>query len=195
MPLSYTAKFPLTWPEGWKRSSYRKSAPFRVTPSQAEKDLLSELEKLGAKNVIISTDRRVNRDGSFSIARQTIFDMGVAIYFTRKGRDVVLACDQYDEIHCNIRAIGKTIEAMRGIERWGASDILDRAFTAFEALPAPEQWFQVLEVPSDADMATITAAYRAKARAVHDAGGNEAELTRLNLARDTGKAAREGRVL
>lgn len=190
--VDYEARFPLDWPPGWKRTKYPRRAPFKVTPSQAERDMLDELRMMGAKRIIISTNRRVNRDGSFSVARQTIFDMGVAIYFRRNGRDVVLACDQYDEIHANVRAIGKTIEALRGIERWGASDMLDRAFTGFEALPAPEQWWQVLGVAQSADRDEISRAYRDLARTAHpDQGGSDAAMARLNAARDQGLARDE----
>jgi hypothetical protein len=43
-------------------------------------------------------------------------------------------------------AIAKTIENLRGIERWGASDMMERAFTGFLALPekASEPWRGVL---------------------------------------------------
>lgn len=188
--VGYEARYPLDWPAGWKRTINPKRAPFKVTPAQAEKETLNELRMLGASRIIISTDRRVNRDGSFSVARQILYDMGVAVYFTRNGRDVVLACDQYDEIHANIRAIGKTIEALRGIERWGASDMLDRAFTGFEALPAPEQWWQVLGVSPSATAPEIDAAYREQAKAAHpDRGGSDAAMARLNRARDEGRAS------
>ena len=56
----------------------------------------------------------------------------------RNGNDRVIALDQYDRIADNLYAIGKTLEALRGIERWGGGQILDRAFTGFTALPSPE---------------------------------------------------------
>jgi hypothetical protein len=188
--IPYEARFPLEWPAGWKRTASPKRAPFRIEPRYAENELLEQLRLMGATNVIISSNRGVNRDGSFSVARRVIYDVGVAVYFTRKGRDVVLACDQYEEVHDNIRAIGKTIEALRGIERWGASDMLDRAFTGFEALPAPEQWWQVLGVSPGAGADEINRVYREAARRAHpDQGGSDAAMSRLNAARDRGLAA------
>lgn len=187
-----TQAYPLQWPTGWPRTNawQRKNAPFKVPPIQARKEMMLELERLGAKSIIISTDQPLNRDGSPSLVRRTISDPGVAVYFTRKGRPFVLACDQYVEIHDNMRAVGKTAEAMRGIERWGASDMLDRAFTGFEALPAPEQWWQVLGVTESASKAEIEAAYRAKAKTTHPdmVGGSDAAMARLNAARDQGQA-------
>lgn len=183
-----TEAFPLHWPEGWPRTDAwrRKDAPFKVPPTQARNEMMSELQKLGALDIVVSTDQPINRDGSVSMARRTISDPGAAVYFKRKGLPLVLACDQYLMLHDNMRAIGKTAEAMRGIERWGASDLLDRAFTGFAALPAPEQWWQVLQIASTADRAEINAAYRRLARNAHPdhRGGSDTAMARLNAARD-----------
>ncbi|WP_236547726.1 J domain-containing protein [Sphingomonas sp. AX6] len=118
-----------------------------------------------------------------------MLDPGVAVYFKRKGRDGVFACDKYDQLHDNIRAIGKTAEAMRGIERWGASEMLDRAFTGFEALPAPDAWWTILGVDQSAAPAAIDTAYRKLARDAHpdQNGGIDGGMARLTAARDEGK--------
>jgi hypothetical protein len=185
-----TQAYPLLWPAGWPRARYRREAPFKVSPQQARKEMMQELGRLGGTNIVISADQPLNKDGSPTL-RRTWGDPGIAAYFTRKGMPVVLACDQYIHPHDNMRAIGKTAEAMRGIERWGASDMLDRAFRGFEALPAPEQWWQVLGLTEGASVADIDAAYRDKARAAHpDTGGSDAAMARLNAARDQGRAAR-----
>ena len=75
-------------------------------------------------------------------------DHGVAVYFKHGERSMVFACDKWDAIRDNIYAIGKTIEALRGIERWGASDMLERAFTGFIALEnmSSEKWQDILQV-------------------------------------------------
>ena len=185
-------RFPLNWPTGWPRTAQhkRRPGPFKVPPGQARDELIDELSRLGARDIIISTDQPLNRDGTPSMARRIISDPGVAVYFNRKDREVVLACDQYDELHDNMRAIGKTAEAMRGIERWGASELLDRAFTGFEALPAPEQWWQVLGTSQQADLREIERAYREQAKTAHpDRGGTDAAMARLNAARDAGLQA------
>jgi hypothetical protein len=185
-----TQAYPLHWPAGWPRARNRKDAPFKVSGQQAKKEMFEELTRLGAKDIIVSADQPLNKDGTPTL-RRSWGDPGIAVYFTRKGRPVVLACDQYYEPHDNMRAIGKTAEAMRGIERWGASDMLDRAFRGFEALPAPEQWWEVLEVSQSATVEEIDAAYRAKARAAHpDTGGSDAAMARLNAARDQGRKER-----
>jgi hypothetical protein len=182
-----TQAYPLTWPAGWPRARGRRDGQFKVPPSQAKREMMEELSRLGAKEIIVSTDQPLNKDGSPTL-RRTWGDPGVAVYFKRKGRAVVLACDQYAQLHDNMRAIGKTAEAMRSIERWGASDMLDRAFTGFEALAAPEQWWQVLGLSEVALPVDIDSAYRRLAREAHpDAGGSDAAMARLNNARDQGK--------
>lgn len=191
--VPYSYRSPLQWPSGWKRTDQPGRSPFRVEARVAMAHLLEELARLGARDVVIYTNQRANKDGTLSLSRQTIFDRGVAVNFTRKGVPTVLACDQFDEIHDNIRAIGRTIESMRAIERYGASDMMDRAFTAFAALPAPEQWWQVLDVKPDASEREINAAYRDKMADVQARGADEWEYARLNVARDNGREAARGR--
>lgn len=80
--------------------------------------------------------------------------------------------------------IAAHIEALRGQERWGVAD-LRQAFAGHVALPAPEQWWQILGVGMQATRTEILAAWRDKARTAHpDAGGSDAAMARLNAARD-----------
>ena len=48
--------------------------------------------------------------------------------------------------------LAKSIEAMRGIERWGPSQMMERTFTGFAALPekSGSDWWDVLQVRRDA---------------------------------------------
>jgi hypothetical protein len=62
-------------------------------------------------------------------------DPGVAVYFELNGRSQVFACDKWDRVEDNLQAIRKTIEAIRGIERWGSSEMLNRIYKGFQALP------------------------------------------------------------
>jgi len=115
-------------------------------------------------------------------------DKGVAVYFTYKDRQMCFACDVWDKVEDNIQAVRKTIEALRGIARWGTGDMMERAFTGFQALPSPEmvnkrQWWQVLGLSQDAASEAIKKAYRRKAKVCHpDAGGDEARMAELNAA-------------
>ncbi len=78
---------------------------------------------------------------------------------------------------------------MRAIERHGGAAILDRAFIGFKALPAPEQWWQVLGLDTDhPTRAQIQAAYLEKAKESHPdiPGGDPTAMARINAARDRG---------
>ncbi len=46
-------------------------------------------------------------------------DRGVAVYFTHLRRSMCFTCDKWDQVEDNLYAIVKTIETLRGIERWG----------------------------------------------------------------------------
>lgn len=66
-------------------------------------------------------------------------DVGKDFYnvVRRSDHEYVLACDLFYEVRLNMHAIGLTVEAMRQIERCGASSMLERAFRGFmAALPA-----------------------------------------------------------
>ena len=84
---------------------------------------------------------------------------------------------------------GLTIGALRMLDRTGASEILDRAYQGFAALPpvggSNPGWRDVLGLGgSPLDAATIEARYRELARKAHpDAGGTHDAMVRLNEAR------------
>lgn len=176
--------YPLTWPPGRPRQHCRESARFEVTLGRCIKEVGSEVERLGGTDLVISSDLPLRRDGLPRTDR-AIRDHGVAVYFNYKKKPVCFACDRWDDIADNLRAIVKTIEALRGIERWGTGEMLEAAFTGFAALPAPEQPFQVLGVGAHASKEEIERAYRLLASEHHpDKGGDEQRMARINAARD-----------
>jgi hypothetical protein len=85
-----------------------------------------------------------------------------------------------------MRAITKTIDALRGIERWGSSALMERAFTGFAQLgneSADRRWWDVLGVASDAPRSVVEAAYRRRRSATHpDRGGDATEFAAVELA-------------
>ncbi|HFD86900.1 MAG TPA: J domain-containing protein [Gammaproteobacteria bacterium] len=145
---------PLTWPEGWKRTKSPVRSRFGklnkpVTVSRATDFVLTELERMGIKswNIIISTDLQLRNDGLPRSNQREPDDHGAAVWWKDGDDQRVIALDKYDRIADNLYAIGKTIEAMRGIDRWGGGEILNRTFTGFTALPNPdaeENWRDVL---------------------------------------------------
>jgi hypothetical protein len=151
---------------------------------------MEQIRLLGGRLPILSSDLELRRDGLPYANQREPADKGVAVYFEWKGQQRVFACDRWDRIKDNIRALEKTIEAIRGIERWGASDMLERAFTGFTALPAPgakRHWREVLaiDLPLYAVKADgIEAAFRRLSKKHHpDVGGSHEAMAELNEAR------------
>jgi hypothetical protein len=180
--------YPLYWPEGWKRCRNREHSRFKTGFGAARNLLFAELARMGARKVILSTSVPLRNDGlPRANMRPDNGDSGVAVYFQRNGRDMVFACDKYRDTCDNIYAIAKTIDAMRGIERWGASDMMERAFSGFKALAAPttRDWWDVLMVRRDSSREAIEANFRSLLKTRHpDAGGSHEAMAELNMARE-----------
>lgn len=194
---------PLCWPEGWKRAASHKSSRFNkkrssgwgsdnITIGQAVEFTLDELRKMGIPdvNVIISTDLKLRLDGLPYSNQKQPTDKGTAVWWKDGKEQRVIALDQYDRIADNIYAIGKTIEAMRGIERWGGGEILNRTFTGFTALPdlGEESWQSILEMGDLViSKENINSQFKKLAMKHHpDRGGDPEIFKKLGNARDQG---------
>lgn len=188
--------FPLSWPPGYPRVRYRSRSPFKVKSFETSREqLFAELRRMGATKIILSTNIPIRQDGMpyADLARRRIPDPGVAIYFHFRGSQRSLACDKWERLEDNLHALELTIEAMRGLERWGASSILERAFTGFTALPAPPQWWDVLGVQPEASLETCERVYREKIMRAHpDVGGTEGMAASLNWAIEEARKAKRG---
>jgi hypothetical protein len=178
--------FPLNWPHGRPRAHCRERSQFKTTPGAAVQDVRREVRMLGGKDLVISTNIELRKDGFPRADRSPPIDRGVAIYFKLKGKPMSFACDRWDRVEHNMRAIALTIGALRGIERWGSGSMVEQAFTGFAALPAPEQPWQVLGVKHNAAREEIDDAYRRLASQHHPdrPGGDEHQMARINAARD-----------
>lgn len=179
--------FPLDWPVGYPRSQRRVRSSFGDWSfARARNNVFGELRLMGATGVVLSTNVPLNRDGIPTAARGRVQDPGVAVYFTYLKTQRVIACDRWDLIEDNLHAVELTIAAMRGLERWGASDMLNRVFQGFTALPAPpaeEPWWDVLQCRPDTRIEVIEAVYRRLAKESHpDLGGSASAMSRLNRA-------------
>jgi hypothetical protein len=183
-----TEAYPLYWPEGRKRTESwkRRRSKFTTGFGAAVNLVIAELRRLSATNSVVSTNVALRRDGLPLAQAKRVDDTGVAVYFSYKGKQTCFACDRWDKVEDNIHAIAKTIEAMRGIARWGTSDMLDAAFNGFAALPAPNNWRSVLGNVNS--IHEVESRYREKARALHpDAGGSHEQMSELNRARDAAR--------
>jgi len=174
--------FPLQWPIGWPRTERRQRAAFSTTLGRARDELRHELRLLGARNIVISTNAPLRKDGDFYASATRIDDPAVAVYFTLGGEQRCIPCDKWDRLQDNIRALTLTIGALRGLDRWGAKEMVNAAFMGFQALPASSEagWWVTLGVDRSADTDDIKAAYRRRVIETHpDKGGDAAEFQRV----------------
>jgi hypothetical protein len=176
--------YPLAWPFGRPRSGSVQHSLFKTGHERAVQFVLHEIALLGGRSPIISTNIPLRNDGLPYANHRKPDDRGVAVYFTYTKRQMCFACDKWDQIHDNVYAIGKTIEALRGIARWGTGDMVEQAFTGFTALPSPKDSHVILGVRPGATAEEIDAAFRESAKRAHpDAGGSTAMMAELNEAR------------
>ncbi len=190
------SSYPLSWPDSQPRTLERGFSRFASESVAVAVFMLQrELSLLGADEVKISTNIRVKADGfpsSEGVIRSR--DPGAAVYFVRNRRPICIACDKYMYVEDNLKSIAKTIEAIRGIERWGSSEFLDQAFVGFTALPAPEKKrsiFEIVGLPSHAPTDLIVDAYTRLRNKLHpDAGGNHEKFVELQSAMEKFKKER-----
>lgn len=140
--------FPLQWPERFTRtpddrrmrSKFGHKQTGQVALGYARDELLRELDRLGAANYVITSDLPVRSDGlPYASGRAT--DPGVAAWFVLADgngnpHERVFACDRWLSHAENMLAIAKSVEAIRGLDRWGMSDVVERVVGGFTALPA-----------------------------------------------------------
>lgn len=190
--------YPLQWPTAWPRVQYPKAAQFKVGMGEAVSHLYDELDRLGADDIIVSSNMQVRLDGRPYAKQNRIEDPGVAVYFTYNGAQQCIPCDKWDSVKDNVRAIGLTVEALRGLERWGAKEMVNAAFRGFKALPeaiimgegTARAWWEVLEIPRDSDIQTAQRAYKELLQTKHpDRGGSDSEFIELKNAWEQAKEA------
>lgn len=177
--------YPLQWPGAWPRTEKPQRAAFKTPLAAARDELRIELRRLGATDVVISTNIIVNLDGTYRSKQRVPEDRGVAVYFKLNGEDQCFPCDRWNQVEYNLHAVALSIAALRGLERWGAKEMVAAAFRGFKALPAnaivtpytAKPWHEVLEVSPAASPETIKAAYRSMLLKHHpDHGGDVADF-------------------
>lgn len=190
--------YPLAWPHGRARTpDWRRETPkFRAMFSAARDELVREIERLtgtvryGDARIVVSTNLSLRRDGLPLANQRQPDDPGVAVYFLYRGHQRAFCCDRWKRVEHNMQAIAKSIEALRGIERWGSGDMLDAAFAGFNALPPPAEpaaphrpWHEVLGVQAHSATDAVRVAYRRAAAQHHpDRGGSNDAMARVNAA-------------
>lgn len=115
---------PLTdWP-GQPTAFYaRRRSQFRSTYTQTLDLLESELNAIDAREVVIQIalgGRDIRNDG-WPRANARPSQPGVVLSFVREKQALQFACDTFDAWEDNLRAIAKTLEALRAVDRYGAT--------------------------------------------------------------------------
>lgn len=192
MTIETINAYPLQWPAGKPRTPAHKRtwSRFKATPDQARRELIEEMRRLGLRRnqIIVSTNVELRQDGEPYANRRDPNDTGVALYWTAKdGTMQCIACDLYRQVWENMRALSKSIECIRALERWGGADIMEQAFRGFAQLPAPmtvpRPWHEVLEVDFDAGIEECRARFRTLAQEHHpDKGGDHDRMAEINAA-------------
>lgn len=184
--------YPLYWPDGWARTRWRKDSNFKVSSFARVRDgVIKNIRLMGGKHIVLSTCLSLRLDGLPLANQRNPEDPGVAIYWydSRAEQQRAMACDKWRTVTANMRAVELSLEALRGLERWGSSEIVERAFSGFTALPEHDpnsgNWrrvFGFVDVPGPSLIA-IKVLYKSMARLRHpDHGGSVEAMTELNLA-------------
>jgi len=191
--------YPLAWPAHKPRTDwrFRKAGQFKkedrhISRDQAIKRVRGELDKMGAKNLVASTDVPIRRDGMpYSNRSEEPSDPGCCIYFQIGDKPYAMACDTFDNLAQNIAAVAAHLSATRAMERYGVATTAE-TIQAFTALPPPApkttlDWRPILKDPTS--LADAEDTYRILARRYHpDApNGSQAAMADLNAAIDAAR--------
>lgn len=203
--------YPCYWPDGWERTAAHKrtSSRYSIDFARARDNVVHQCKLLGAREVVISSNVPLRRDGLPLAGQSEPKDPSVAVYWVEPGawnieqqRTIhprrVIACDAWRKVRENMRAVGLAIEAMRQLKRCGATQVVERAFMGFNALPAQagatsngqRPWREVLALdglvgPDYVMKAAIEASFKTLAAKRHpDAGGTHEAMAELNTARN-----------
>lgn len=197
--------YPLQWPDGWPRTdNWKRTKPaFFARFAQDRDSVIHQLRKYRrASNIVITSDLPTRGDG-LPYANASCNDPGIAVWWVERGREQVIACDRWQHVTYNLRAIDKTLEALRGIDRWGTSKMVEQAFAGFAALPsgngsytqppqpAKRSWRSVFDVATNLNdvlskedlLALVRSRHRMQIKTAHpDAGGSHDVAAELNAA-------------
>lgn len=195
--------YPLQWPSRLQRTNLadRRWSHFgkngdrgSLSPHTTGNEVIIELARLGATSWVITSNLPSRGPEGLPYADAPKGDdPGIAVWFEFRGVERVFACDRWRTPAENLRAIAKSIEAMRGLDRWGVADVLENVFTGFAAaLPPgatpPRTWREVLggswpELEPAELLAIARARHRALITKAHpDAGGSTELAAEINAA-------------
>lgn len=163
--------YPLCWPFGWPRTEVRESGKFNTELSGALRNVNRQIELMGGKGIILSSNYTLGVDNPK--------DPGVVAYFAWDGVHLAIPCDRWSRLAASLQAIALTIEAMRGLERWGAKHMIKAMFTGFKQLPSSNRkpWWEVLGCLETDRPEPVRNCYRQQAKLHHPDTGGVANAT------------------
>ena len=189
------------------RTRFPDRSRFRSTWTDTLALLDREVEALGATSWVLQMDLReydLRKDGGIK-ANARPFSPAVRVSFTARPRGPLsFACDRYDEWQDNVRAVAKTLEALRAVDRYGVATTGEqyRGWTAISNRPAQDMtreqaaafiahWatrgtpFEPNPEGVLANPDVLRETYRFAAKHVQaSADANDDTMARLNVARD-----------
>lgn len=187
-----TYRYPLEWPLGWDRTptvQRRDNRANKLTFDKIIDRVYTELSRLNASDVVITSWLETNMRGypNGTRARSSLEDPGVAVYFTLRGKSMVMARDAFLNVADNLASLGLAIQYLRGLERHGGGTMMDRAFDGFLKLPHPDKAGWKLVLGNQDSLEDAEAIYKQKQRSLHNRSSISAEekhdeAVKLNLA-------------
>lgn len=159
-------------------------ANYSLTTKKSWNETLRDLEETMRKwNVGVWDVSYPKGARSISYAEQPVDERKVLLKYTRNNREIVLTMDRQGRAVDNLRVLYLAVEAMRMNEARGIADVLQDAYAQLQAPTTQRDPYEVLGVRTDAPLAVVEAAYRARVKDVHpDIGGPEGAVKELTAA-------------
>jgi hypothetical protein len=190
------------------RTRFPQRSRFRSDWRTTLAELSYEIERLGASSWVLQIDVAeydLRKDGGLRANAQPS-SHAIRINFIAKAKGALsFAIDRYDDWRDNVRAVAKTLEALRVVDRYGVATAGEqyRGWTAIDSRPATMSREQAAEFIAHwagagqnetkswaklilGNPVELTHAYRLAAKIAHpDVTGDDGDtMARLNAARD-----------
>lgn len=136
--MALQARF-VSLPHAPARSSSRRRATFRIGYSDRLSLLESELNKLGAKSIVIQAQFEAKDIRNDGWPRSSARPKGPAVIlsFESKHGPLSYPCDSYDAWEDNLYAIALALEALRAVDRYGVTTRAEQ-YKGWAQLPPPK---------------------------------------------------------
>lgn len=173
---------------GSKPPAGNRYSQFSASFAKTMKLLTRELEMLDASNIIVELDveeRHIRMDG-YPRADARIGHPAVAVTFESVHGPLRYATCEFTSWTDNLRAIALSMEALRGVDRYGVSKRGEQ-YQGYKAIPVSTDPADAIQTKEQAAefLSQWGGDVRAAVRATHpDHGGNETEFRKVIRSRD-----------